>query len=210
MMLAVTVMAELLYGMFGVLDQHLVVLRLAETGIGAIGAALAVLLVLPITTHATTGCIVVGDPVRPRLHDRGGGPSDGSCAADPAARRGAGEDGAEERLSLTPLSPSRTPSIPPPAGRQGVPSSGAEHLRAEVRLAVIVGTVASSDRLTLACERVERAVEALTSPEPRRITVQAGTPPLEEPVLAHLHGLSGHSPNSPAPPHLRASNPVRV
>lgn len=47
MMLAVTLMAELLYGLLGVLDPGLIVLRLAETGVGALGAALGVALILP-------------------------------------------------------------------------------------------------------------------------------------------------------------------
>ncbi|MPY59651.1 FUSC family protein [Streptomyces spongiae] len=53
MVLAVTVMASLLYGLLGVLDISLLVLRLVETGVGALCAALAVVLVLPVTTHAT-------------------------------------------------------------------------------------------------------------------------------------------------------------
>ncbi|MGW0498884.1 hypothetical protein ACWD0Z_26725 [Streptomyces sp. NPDC003007] len=36
--------------LLGVLDPDLLVLRLAETGVGALGAALAVILVLPVTT----------------------------------------------------------------------------------------------------------------------------------------------------------------
>lgn len=54
MMLAVTVMAGLLYGLLGVLNPGLLALRVMETGVGALGAGLAVLLVLPVTTHATT------------------------------------------------------------------------------------------------------------------------------------------------------------
>ncbi len=54
MMLCVTLLAELLYGLLGVLDPALLALRLAETGVGALGAVLAVLFVLPVTTHAVT------------------------------------------------------------------------------------------------------------------------------------------------------------
>ncbi|MFI7500827.1 FUSC family protein [Streptomyces sp. NPDC049687] len=54
MMLWVTLLAELLYGLLGVLTPGLLALRLAETGVGALGAALAVLLVLPVTTHTIT------------------------------------------------------------------------------------------------------------------------------------------------------------
>lgn len=54
MMLWVTLLAELLYGLLGVLNPGLLALRFAETGVGAVGAVLAVLFVLPITTHAVT------------------------------------------------------------------------------------------------------------------------------------------------------------
>ncbi|WP_143664048.1 FUSC family protein, partial [Streptomyces murinus] len=54
MMLWVTVLAELLYGLLGVLTPGLLALRLGETAVGAFGAALAVLFLLPVTTHATT------------------------------------------------------------------------------------------------------------------------------------------------------------
>ncbi|WP_338899771.1 FUSC family protein [Streptomyces sp. TG1A-60] len=53
MILAVTVMVSLLYGLLGVLDAGLLALRLVETGVGAVFAMLAVVLVLPVTTHAT-------------------------------------------------------------------------------------------------------------------------------------------------------------
>lgn len=54
MMFSVTVLAGTLYGLLGVLDPALLALRLVETGAGALGATVAVLLVLPVTTHATT------------------------------------------------------------------------------------------------------------------------------------------------------------
>ncbi|MFE0517305.1 FUSC family protein, partial [Streptomyces sp. NPDC058964] len=54
MMLWVTLLAELLYGLLGVLNPALLALRLTETGVGALGAVLAVLFVLPVTTHTTT------------------------------------------------------------------------------------------------------------------------------------------------------------
>ncbi|MEC3998387.1 FUSC family protein [Actinacidiphila sp. DG2A-62] len=50
----VTVMAGTLYGLLGVLRPALLALRLEETLVGAGTAALAVLLVLPVTTHAAT------------------------------------------------------------------------------------------------------------------------------------------------------------
>ncbi|QNP68967.1 FUSC family protein [Streptomyces roseirectus] len=54
MMLWVTLLVELLYGVLGVLSPQLLALRLAETGLGALAATLAVLLVLPITTDKVT------------------------------------------------------------------------------------------------------------------------------------------------------------
>ncbi|MGC3003737.1 FUSC family protein, partial [Streptomyces sp. G35A] len=54
MMLWVTLLAAMLYGLLGVLTPGLLALRLAETGVGALGAALAVALVLPVTTHSVT------------------------------------------------------------------------------------------------------------------------------------------------------------
>lgn len=54
MMFFVTVMAGMLYGVLGVLDSALLWLRVAETAVGSLGAVLAVLLVLPVTTHAIT------------------------------------------------------------------------------------------------------------------------------------------------------------
>lgn len=54
MMFFVTVLVGLLYGMLGVLHPGLLQLRLLETAAGALGAALAVALVLPVTTHAAT------------------------------------------------------------------------------------------------------------------------------------------------------------
>src|SRR5690606_34850568 len=54
MMLWVTVLAAMLYGLLGVLTPGLLALRLVETGVGALGAALAVVFVLPVTTHSVT------------------------------------------------------------------------------------------------------------------------------------------------------------
>lgn len=54
MMFFVTLMAGLLYGLLGVLNAGLLGLRMEQTAVGALGAALAVVIVLPITTHAAT------------------------------------------------------------------------------------------------------------------------------------------------------------
>ncbi|WP_069465572.1 FUSC family protein, partial [Actinacidiphila rubida] len=50
----VTVMAGSLYGLLGVLHPGLLALRMEETAAGALAAAVAVVLVLPVTTHAAT------------------------------------------------------------------------------------------------------------------------------------------------------------
>ncbi|GAA4962213.1 FUSC family protein [Streptomyces heliomycini] len=54
MMLWVTVLAAMLYGLLGVLTPDLLALRLVETAVGALGAVLAVAFVLPVTTHSVT------------------------------------------------------------------------------------------------------------------------------------------------------------
>lgn len=54
MMFFVTVMVSVLYGLLGVLHAGLLALRVAETLVGALGAALAVAFVLPVTTHVAT------------------------------------------------------------------------------------------------------------------------------------------------------------
>ncbi|MCT7356639.1 FUSC family protein, partial [Streptomyces sp. 15-116A] len=54
MMLWVTLLAAMLYGLLGVLSPQLLALRLVETGVGALGAVLAVAFVLPVTTHSVT------------------------------------------------------------------------------------------------------------------------------------------------------------
>jgi hypothetical protein len=54
MVFFVTVLAGVLYSLFGVLRPGLLALRAEETGAGAAAAAVAVLLVFPVTTHAAT------------------------------------------------------------------------------------------------------------------------------------------------------------
>lgn len=68
MMLAVTVMARLLYGLLRVLNPWLFPLRVTERGVGAPGAALAVLLVLPVTTHAHRRLAPARPALRPCVH----------------------------------------------------------------------------------------------------------------------------------------------
>lgn len=105
MMFFVTVMAGLLYGLLGVLHPGLLLLRFQETAVGALGAALGVALILPVTTHAATDAWI-----RRAVHCVHG------CTAA-AARRLAGDEQADPaplaaelelllgrvRLSLAPL-----------------------------------------------------------------------------------------------------------
>ncbi|KUL61772.1 FUSC family protein [Streptomyces sp. NRRL S-1521] len=197
MMLAVTVMAGVLYGLLGVLDPALLALRIAETGAGALGAALAVLLILPVTTHATTHawieralrCVhVCTAEAAARLA--------GSGTADPAPRVAELEQLlGKVRLSLAPLVHPMSPlRARKERARQVIALLDA--CADEVRgLASIAADPEAShdDRLAAACWRVEAAVEALTGPAERgRASLRPAEVPhgsVVEPALAHLHGL---------------------
>jgi hypothetical protein len=190
MMLWVTLLAELLYGLLGVLSPGLLALRLAETGVGTVGAVLAVLFVLPITTHSVTDAWI--QRALRCVH---------ACTAEAAARLAGVPDadpGARAtelehllgrvRLSVAPL----VHPLNPMRGRRRrarrvlvLLDDCARQIRGLV--AVAADPEASHDtRLTTACRRVEAAVEALT--DGRDLPV-AYRPPAEEPALAHLHRL---------------------
>jgi hypothetical protein len=217
MMLALTLMMSVLYGLLGVLDPALLALRATETAVGALGAALAVLLVLPVTTHAVTDAWV--ERALRCVH---------ACTAESAARL-AGDVSADPtprvaelesvlgrvRLSLAPL----VHPLSPMAARKG----RARHVLAllddcarEVRglASVAADPEASHDaRLAAACWRVEAAVEALTDapttgPRPHPGTETAPRAGGSEPHLAHLHALE-HALLELAVP-LRVSRPVPV
>lgn len=199
MILAVTVMAGLLYGLLGVLDQGLLVLRLEETAVGAVCAALAVVLVLPVTTHATNDAwiqralLCVRTATSASLQRLAGDPH-----ADPAPHAAELESLlGRVRLSLAPL----VHPLSPYRGRKArarrvlvLLDECAEEVRGLVSVAA--DPTASHDaRLAAACWRVEAAVEALTSPAPGRAERsevsagdQAATVP-REPVLSHVSGL---------------------
>jgi uncharacterized membrane protein YccC len=192
MMLSVTLLAELLYGLLGVLIPGLLALRLAETGVGALGAVLAVLFVLPVTTHAVTDvwiqralrCVhACTAEAAARLA--------GSPAADPALRIAELEHLlGRVRLSVAPL----VHPLNPMSGRKrrarqvlALLDDCARETRGLV--AVAADPEASHDaRLTAACRRVEAAVEALTGGTDH-ITHTPAPPTTTEPALAHLHGL---------------------
>ncbi|MGY5055446.1 FUSC family protein [Streptomyces sp. 900105755] len=190
MMLWVTFLAELLYGLLGVLTPDLLALRLAETAVGALGAVLAVLFVLPVTTHLTTDAWI--QRALRCVH---------ACTAEAAARL-AGSAGADPaprvaeleqllgrvRLSVAPL----VHQLNPMHGRKrrarrvlALLDDCAREIRGLV--AVAADPEASHDaRLAAACWRVEAAVESLTRGS-EHITAPAEPP--AEPALAHLHGL---------------------
>lgn len=191
MMLCVTLLAELLYGLLGVLSPGLLALRLAETGVGALGAALAVLLVLPVTTHAVNDAWI--QRALRCVH---------ACTAEAAARL-AGTEGADPaprvaeleqllgrvRLSLAPLVHPLNPMIRRKRRARRVLALLDDCAR-EIRglVAVAADPEASHDaRLAAACWRVEAAVEALTGGG--AVPARAEGPHAAEPALAHLHGL---------------------
>ncbi|MFI1438363.1 FUSC family protein [Streptomyces fructofermentans] len=214
MMFFVTVMAGLLYGLLGVLHPGLLVLRLAETGVGALGAVLAVALVLPVTTHAVTDRWV-GQAVR-SVH---------GCTAA-AARRLAGDPDADPaplaaeleallgrvRFSLAPLvHPLNPMRARKERARQVLALLDDCAREARGLAAVAADPDASHDaRLTAACGRVETAVEVLVGAVPERaVTAGEGVPghhPGAEQALAHLHGLERALAALAAP--LRASAAV--
>ncbi|MET9503277.1 FUSC family protein [Streptomyces sp. NPDC006622] len=192
MMLWVTLLAELLYGLLGVLSPGLLAVRLAETGVGALGAVLAVLFVLPVTTHAVTDawiqralrCVHAGTAeAAARLA--------GDTAADPGARVAELEQLlGRVRLSVAPLTHPLNPMLGRKARARRVLALLDDCAR-EIRglVAVAADPEASHDaRLAAACWRVQAAVEALTEGGTEHLT-PADHPTATEPALAHLHGL---------------------
>jgi hypothetical protein len=197
MMLWVTVLAESLYGLLGVLSPGLLALRLGETAVGALGAWLAVLCVLPVTTHAVTDAWI--RRALRCVH---------TCTAEAAARLAGAPDAdpaprvaeleqllGRVRLSVAPLVHPLNPML----GRKrrarrvlGLLDDCAREIRGLV--AVAADPEASHDaRLAAACRRVEAAVEALIDKGADGTAAQdshlAVPQPPTAPALAHLHGL---------------------
>lgn len=197
MMFFVTVLAGSLYGLLGVLHPGLLGLRLVETGVGALGAALAVALVLPVTTHAVTDRWV--ERALCAVH---------ACTAA-AARRLAGDLDADPapraaeleallgrvRMALAPLVHPLNPlRARKERARQVLVLLDDCAREARGLAAVAADPDASHDaRLTAACGRVEKAVEVLVGAVPEKSpTALAGVPghhPGAEQALAHLQGL---------------------
>ncbi|MFY1679606.1 FUSC family protein [Streptomyces sp. WMMC905] len=190
MMLCVTLLASLLYGLLGALTPGLLALRLAETGVGALGAAIAVTLLLPVTTHGVTQasvrralrCVhVCTTEVAARLA--------GDPKADPAARVAELERAlGRVRLAVAPL---LHPLSPMPGRKR----------RARVVVALLddcareVGALAAAavdpralPDLRDASRRVEAAVEALAGGD--AAPSHAAPPPAAGgAALAHAHGV---------------------
>ncbi|MEV6006720.1 FUSC family protein [Streptomyces sp. NPDC051976] len=198
----VTVMAGSLYGLLGVLRPALLVLRLEETGAGALWAALAVLLVLPVTTHAATDAWIrrALDAVREFTAQAAthlaGGPG------DDLARRAAELDLVLGRVRASvaplvhPLSPLRARRA---RARQVLDLLDVCALQVRGLAEVVAHPQAGHDqRLLAACRRVEDALHRLGTPEtatppavpcPVPATTMTSDDPRAERALAHLHGL---------------------
>jgi hypothetical protein len=197
MMFFVTVMAGLLYGLLGVLHPGLLALRFAETGVGALGAALAVALILPITTHAVTDRWV--ERALHAVH---------ACTAT-AARRLAGDAAADPaprvaeleallgrvRAALAPLVHPLNPLRARKARAREILALLDDCAREARGLAAVAADPdASHDaRLSAACGRVEAAMATLVGAVPEGAVpahpAAPGHHPGAEQALAHLHGL---------------------
>ncbi|WP_190107686.1 FUSC family protein [Streptomyces cinnamoneus] len=197
MMFFVTVMAGFLYGLLGVLHPGLLALRFEQTLVGAAGAALAVALVLPVTTHAATDAWIQ----RALLCVR-------RCTAE-SARRLAGDDGADPaphvaelelllgkvRVSVAPL----LHPLSPLRARKERARQVMAHLDDCARQARGLAEVAADPdashdaRLTAACRRVESALLALAASEEPPVAGDLAAGPHHHPgaerALAHLHDL---------------------
>ncbi|QKW05277.1 FUSC family protein [Streptomyces sp. NA04227] len=219
MMLAVTLMVSLLYGVVGTLEPSLLLLRFAETGVGATGAVLAVVFVLPVTTHATTHAWI--ERAVHSVH---------RCTTE-AARRLAGDASADPaplaaeletvlgraRLSLAPLLHPLNPMRARKARARHILALLDDCAR-EVRglAAVAADPQASHDaRLTAACDRVEAAVHALVRPGARPAADAAAAQrevsphhhPGAEAALRHLRGLERLLTDLAAPLHTSPRAP---
>ncbi|MGC0333580.1 hypothetical protein RKD23_006570 [Streptomyces sp. SAI-170] len=200
MMLCVTLLASLLYGLLDLLDPALLALRLAETGVGALGAVLAVLFVLPVTTHAVTDAWIQRalTCVRAATTEAAARMA-GVPDADPAPRVAELEQLlGRVRLAVAPLVHPLNPMlVRKRRARQVLALLDACAREIRGLVAVAADPEASHDaRLATACHRVEASVQALIDspagkgprpPEPGPAPLVH--PPVAEPALAHLHGL---------------------
>ncbi|ATW47294.1 FUSC family protein [Streptomyces peucetius] len=197
MMFAVTVLVSLLYGLLGFLEPALLVLRFAETAVGALGAVLAVLLVLPVTTHATTHAWIE-QAVRcvHRCTAEAAARLAGAADADPAAHITELEALlGRVRLSLAPLMHPLSPLRARKARARHVLELLDECAREARGLAAVTADPQASHdaRLAAACRRVEAAVHALVAPPSDPVAMSLAPAPHHHPgaeaALRHLHGL---------------------
>uniref|UniRef100_A0AAU2AFF2 FUSC family protein n=1 Tax=Streptomyces sp. NBC_00093 TaxID=2975649 RepID=A0AAU2AFF2_9ACTN len=197
MMLSVTLLAELLYGLLGVLDPALLAVRFAETGVGALGALLAVLFVLPITTHATTDAWIQRalrcvHACTAEATARLAGAPGAAASTDPAARVAELELLlGRVRLSVAPLVHPLNPVRARKRRARRVLALLDDCAHEIHGLAAVTAGPDASRNLGLAAafRRVETAVEALTEGRADTVTAPVDRPHATEPALAHLHGL---------------------
>ncbi|MEY9810678.1 hypothetical protein RKD21_000935 [Streptomyces albogriseolus] len=192
------------------LTPSLLALRMAETGVGALGAALAVVLVLPVSTHSVTDAWIQRalrcvHACTARTAARLAGDPD----ADPAPKAAELEQLlARVRQSVAPLVHPLNPMLGRKRRARQVLALLDDCAR-EIRglVAVAADPEASHDaRLAAACWRVEAAVEALTTGrdvEPRT------APSTTEPALAHLHSLERTLAELSAPLRTPSGSPGR-
>ncbi|MFF7209003.1 FUSC family protein [Streptomyces sp. NPDC008238] len=202
MMFFVTLMAGLLYGLLGILHPGLLALRLGETAVGALGAAVAVLVVLPVTTHAATDAWIrralhaVHEFTGEAARHLAGGPG------DDLARHVAELDVLLERVraAVAPLVHPLSPMRHRGARARTVLALLDECARQVRGLAEVVADphACHDERLTAACHRVETAVRRLVPPGAAGSVVPApgatagGTArphPHADRALEHLRGL---------------------
>ncbi|MFR9675656.1 FUSC family protein [Streptomyces sp. TR06-5] len=221
MMFFVTVLVGLMYGALGILRPGLLELRLLETAIGALAAAVAVALVLPVTTHAATNAWI-----RRTVH------CVHACARD-AARRLSGDLAADPRTrivelelllgrarsSLAPLVHPLNPLVARRArAREVLALLDDCALRARALADVADDPAASHDaRLTEACRRVEEAVGRLvephapsgdpTAPAPRTPRGPARAA-CHDRALGHLHELEAALVDLAEPVHAPTRAPL--
>ncbi|MEU6172166.1 FUSC family protein [Streptantibioticus parmotrematis] len=198
MMFCVTLLAGLLYGLMGVLTPALLVLRVEETLTGALGAALAVALVLPVTTHAATDTWI-----RHALH----AVRDATTAV--GARTPLEPHIARLDLLLGRVRLAVAPLVHPLSPLRARKERARQVLELlddcarQVRgLAAVVAEhtgpahgahPAHHERLRAACARVEEAIAHLVTPHAHGEAARHGVDPAHEPpgdtALGHLHAL---------------------
>lgn len=202
MVFFVTVLAGSLYGLFGILYPGLLWLRLEETLVGALGSAIAVLAVLPVTTHAATDAWIrralreVSDFTAQAAGHLAGGPG------GDLARRAADLDLVLGRVRTT-VAPLVHPLNPMRARRARARRVLCllDACAAEVRglAEVVADPAAGHDRRLLdACRRVEAAVHLIVpTGAPSAVPVPHAVQ--EVPLIAVESRAAAYAPTAYAP-----------